>query len=118
MYTYRVKVPTFFLGVLLFVMLINAAGGYRLRAKIARVPPDPVGVQSEEAFAAKAATLTDPAELRALAIKEHRRVVAASHLFDALDSLLKSLGRTLMFQTWGVLILGLCYYLFEYRTPR
>ena len=118
MYSYRVKVPTFLLGTLLFVMLINVVGNYRLSAKITRVPLDPLGVQSEEAFAAQAATLTDPAELRALVIKEHRRVVAADHLLSTVNILFKSLGRSLLWQTWGVMILGLCYYLFEYRTPR
>ena len=117
MYSYRFKVPTFFLGCLLLVMTINVVGSHRIRAKSARLPMGPANVQTEEAFAAKVAGVTDLAQLRELTVREHRRVVAADHLFSSVDGLLRTLTRNLLFQSWSVLVLTLCFYLFEFRSP-
>ncbi len=118
MSAYRVKVPTFFLGCLLLIMMINLVASHRLRRRVMQLPTNPALVPSAEVFLSKFDANSDPAQLREIALREHRRLIAAESLINSYGSLLQTLSRNVLFQSWCVLIIAICYFLFEYRTPR
>ena len=110
--------PTFFLGILLLVALINVVGSQRIRSKVTLLPTAPVALQSEDTFASQLTAVSDPAQLRDLAAREHRRVLGSEHLIRSCVDLLRTLSRNLLFESWSVLVLATLFYLFEFRSSR
>ena len=109
--------PTFFL---IGVLLVAAGGGAlaaRRQFQLRVLPPPLAETHPAEAFAARLDTLSDPVELRRLALARHRSLLDADHTTQTLLATIGTMSRFDLVQSGVIFLLALASYFFE-RSPR
>ena len=111
------RLPTLFLSCLLLVAACNIALATRRQFQLHRLPPALAETHPADAFAARLDTVSDPAELRRLALARHRALLDADHTAQSLLGTVGTLSRSELIQSGVVFLLALGIYFFD-RRPR
>ena len=110
------RLPTLFLTCLLLVAACNLALAARRQFQLRRLPPALAETHPTDAFAARLETISDPAELRRLALARHRALLDADHTTQDLLGTVGTLSRSELTQSGIVFLLGLGVYFFRPTT--
>lgn len=108
--------PTFFLACLLLAAVFSAALAVQRQAQLRALPPALADTHPVEAFAARLETISDPVELRRLAVARHRALLDADHTTQTLLATVGTMSRFDLTQSGIVFLLALAVYWFD-RPP-
>ena len=111
------RLPTFFLACLCLAAAFNLALAAARQLQLRALPPALAASHPLDAFAARLDTISDPAELRRLALVRHRELLARDHIAQNLLETVAAISRSDMIQGGLILLLALGVY-FSDRTPR
>ena len=111
------RLPTLFLTCVLLVAAFNVALAARRQWQLRLLPPALAETHPVDAFAARLDAVTDPAELRQLALARHRALLAADHTTQSLLGTVGTISRSDLIQNGVVFLLALGVYFFD-RRPR
>lgn len=113
-----VKLPTFLLACLLLAAALNVGLAARRHFQLGTLPPALAVTHPADAFAARLDAVSDPAELRRLALARHRALLAADHDTRALLGTVETISRADFIQSGIVLLCALGVWFYGHRTPR
>lgn len=117
-YRIRWRLPSFFLGCLLLSSAFDVYTGTRRYLKGRPELPTAVApVRSTEALQTRLNDITDPAELRQIALERHRAFLQADHVVNTAVPAIRAQIRLNLTRGVVVFLFAMCVYLFEFR-PR
>ncbi len=112
------RLPTLFLSCLLLVAACNLALAARRQFQLRLLPPALAETHPADAFAARLDAISDPVELRRLALARHRALLAADHTTQTLLGSVGTLSRSELIQSGVVCLLALGIYFSGQRARR
>ncbi len=112
------RLPTLFLSCLLLVAVCNVALAARRQFQLRLLPPALAATHPADAFAARLDAVSDPAELRRLALARHRALLDADHTAQTLLGTVGTLSRSELIQSGVVFLCALGVYFFDHRPRR
>lgn len=112
------RLPTLLLTCLLLAAAFNLALAARRQFQLRRLPPALAETHPADAFAARLEMISDPSELRRLALARHRALLDADHTAQSLLGTVGTLSRSELIQSGVVFLLGLGVYFTDHRPRR
>ncbi len=107
------RLPTFFLIGMLLVAAGSGALAARRQSQLRGLPPPLAETHPVEAFAARLDAISDPVELRRLALARHRSLLDADHTTQTLLATVGTMSRFDLVQSGIVFLLALGIYSFD-----
>ena len=104
------RLPAFLLICLLLIAAFNATLAVRRQFQLRVLPPALAETHPADAFAAQLDAMTDPAELRRIALARHRSLLAADRTAQTLLVTIRTISRSESIQSGFVFLLALGVY--------
>lgn len=111
------RLPTLFLACILLVAAFDLALSAQRQWQLRALPLALSELRPADAFAARLDAVTDPAELRRLALARHRALLDSDRITQSLLGTVKTISRSDGIQSGLVILLTLGVYFFDHR-PR